>query len=459
MNTIKKISILTILCASAITGVGQIANPVKLKNDLHQYLTISHIKRSFSGELLVAKEDNVIYREAVALASVENSLPIKTGANYRIASITKTFTATLISMAQEEKRLNVNDKAILYIKGLSDKFKDITIYQLLTHTSGIPHNDAIKDYWLVKSKLQLDTKQIIAEINTTSLRFQPGSSWHYSSLGYYLLATILENVYQDEYRSILEKKILGRLHMTESGADYSLKIIPRMTEGYHLINDDSLVMAPYRNYAMLKGAGDMHATADDLLKWIRSFYASDLLTAKSKELLFTPAVIQNPLGKKYGYGWFIKNEKPIKYFHGGGTWGYSSCIIFYPEEKVSIIILSNVSTLAVESIAEDLEKIIFGLPFTLPTMETVGQNNAHDLSLYSGTFVSDSGEMKLTILDNKDGLFMQLQGNPPFQIYPKGNHRFFGKKVEIEIEFENQMDEIIGLKAERMGRSFHFKKN
>ncbi|MEX1013973.1 MAG: serine hydrolase, partial [Candidatus Paceibacterota bacterium] len=139
---------------------------------LESYLNAIHQKKGFSGEILVANGMNILFQETVGLTSYENNLELKKGAKYRIASITKTFTGTLIAIAQEERKLNVQDKAIDYVNGLSPKFKEITIEQLLTHKSGLPHNEAIKDYWLKKSKLQMTPEQVIIEINTLELLFK-----------------------------------------------------------------------------------------------------------------------------------------------------------------------------------------------------------------------------------------------------------------------------------------------
>ena len=114
-------------------------------------------------------------------------------------------------MAEQEKKLKFSDPAIQYIPGLSDKFKNIIIHQLLTHSSGLPHNEGINNYWLTKSKLQMTTEQVINEINAVDLLFEPGSKTHYSSPGYYLLAVILENVYDDD-----ENKPASRTKKTAS---------------------------------------------------------------------------------------------------------------------------------------------------------------------------------------------------------------------------------------------------
>jgi CubicO group peptidase (beta-lactamase class C family) len=425
---------------------------------LHSYLEVIHAKKHFNGELLVAKGDRILFHEAIGLASIEHNVAMETDAVYRIASITKSFTGTLIAMAEQEKKLRYSDKAIRYIPGLSDKFKDISIHQLLTHTSGLPHNEGIKDYWLTKSKLQMTTEQVINEINAVDLLFEPGSEAHYSSPGYYLLAVILETVYDDDYQRIVESKILNPLDMDETGTANTLAIIPKMAAGYHLMTDDSLVVAPYRNYSMLKGAGDMVSTASDLLIWSNSFFMNSLLGEETKAVMFNPDKTTHSDEKRHGYGWFINTKKPKKYYRGGGTWGYSSYLVLYPEDKISIIILSNISFLPTEAIAADVEKIVYGLPFTMPVIQNAIPKSEVNVGLYAGNFLSDSNNMILRIVQTKIGLFAKLGDNPAFQIYPNGKHQFFGKKVDITFSFKIKDGLVQSLKAEGVGRTFHFKK-
>ena len=426
---------------------------------LESYLKAIHQKKGFSGEILVANAKNILFQEAIGMASYENNLELKKEAKYRIASITKTFTGTLMALAEKEGKLHVQDKAIDYIIGLSPKFKDITIEQLLSHTSGLPHNEAIKDYWLIKSKIQLTPEQVIEEVNTLDLLFTPGSEMRYSSLGYYLLATILEKVYNSSFKNILKEKILNKLHMAETGNIDNLQIIPQMVSGYHLVTDDSLVVAPYRNYSMLTGAGDMYSTTKDLLKWNNSFFSNILLSERTKAIMFSEQrKTEINSGDNYNYGWFKSSDEPQKYFHGGGTWGFSTHNAMYPDKQISIIILSNVSNLPISAIAEDVEKIVFGKRIQIPTVEEISKESVN-LDMYSGTFTTDEIKMVLIIFKTGNSLYARLGGNPPFEIYPKGNHQFFGKKIEIELTFEVTNDLITGLSAERMGQLFHFKKD
>ncbi|MTI89331.1 MAG: beta-lactamase family protein [Balneolaceae bacterium] len=432
--------------------------PALLKNKLSTYLNIIHQKKGFHGEVLVAKGTDIIFQRSVGMASVEHNLKLINGKKYRIASISKTFTGTLAAIAERQKKISFDDKAVRYIKNLPDTFEEITIYQLLTHTSGLPHNEGIEDYWTIKSKLQLTHDQIMNEINKLSLIAPPGSKMHYSSIGYYLLATILENVYQQDLKQVLHNELFLPAGMNTTGVANSLHIVPGLVPGYHLVSDDSVVTPPYRNYSMLKGAGDMYSTAEDLLKWNLQLMSGDLISKQTIKAIFTSHPLVDKKGRRYGLGWFIRQEKPLKYYHGGGTWGYSSHTSYYPEERLSIILLSNRSTLPVESIATDLEYILFGKPFTMPKRERSIASGLNDLSLYTGNYESPSGRMKLSIIKKNGQLFARLAANPPFRIYPKGNHLFFGKKVEIELSFKIKDGEISGLTGERMGRKFQFRK-
>jgi CubicO group peptidase (beta-lactamase class C family) len=215
--------------------------------------------------------------------------------------------------------------------------------------------------------------------------------------------------------------------------------------------DDSLVVAPYRNYSLLYGAGDMHATSNDLVKWANSFIDNKLLNGATQEMIFTP-------NKGYGLGWYIDTSEPAKYYHGGTTWGYSSYIAIYPEDEIIIILMSNVSTMPTESIGGDIEKMVYGLPFEIPEPKNITEVDSHTLDFYDGTYISDSGNLKLIISSRQDRLFAQLVGNPAFEIYPNGSHNFFGKKVEIDISFAVDDQTVKGLYTDRMGQTMYFKK-
>jgi CubicO group peptidase (beta-lactamase class C family) len=349
---------------------------------LHQYLHIQQQRLHFSGVVLVTQNKKMLYSEVIGDASGELHVPINKHTKFRIASVTKQFMAMLVAMAFEERKLNRNDTLAKFFPSLKDEsWRRITLHQLLTHCSGIPHNEGITDYWTVKSRLPLNKEQALGEIFAMPLLFAPGTGWKYSSPGYFLLAEILERTYHQPYALLLQQKIFQPLNMAGAGVMTTGKIVDGMSEGYHLIGD-SLVTAPHRDLSLMKGSGDMYATAGDLVLWNHGFLSGDTWDTTLKAML-----LKNYTGKSpgYGYGWFIREGKRRAYYHGGGTFGCSSLSAWYPEEKMSIVILSNVSVLPVEEIWADIEKIVYKDPFTMPPLEKAVALPPASLLKFAGT--------------------------------------------------------------------------
>jgi CubicO group peptidase (beta-lactamase class C family) len=233
---------------------------------LKQYLAIQHQRLHFNGIVLVSKNNKTLYKVCIGKASHELNVPMQPDAVFRIASISKQFTAMLVALSMQEGKLRLTDSLAFFFPELKNAdWRKINLHQLLSHTSGIPHNEGIKDYWLLKSRLPLSKKQALDEIFAMQLLFNPGSDMKYSSPGYFLLACILETVYKRSYATILEEKILHPLQMKHSGILVTGNIIPGMVSPYHLVND-SLASAPYRDLSLMEGSGNGFASAEDQME-------------------------------------------------------------------------------------------------------------------------------------------------------------------------------------------------
>lgn len=412
-------------------------------SNLDNYLEHLHTTGGFSGELLIAQAGAVRYHKVMGLAHEGLQVPLRGGEIYHIASLTKGFTGKLIREAMEEGRLNPTDKIRSFLPGLEDKFGAISVEHLLQHRSGLPHNKGIEDYWPVKSKLELTPEEILAEINQLALISAPGTEYHYSSPGYYLLGRLLEQLYERPFHELLAEKIWQPAKLEQTGTANSLDIIPGEVAGYHWAKEDSLIKAPYRNYGMIMGAGDLRSSAIDLWKWAEYCWAEEAAPAESDT---------------YSFGWMIASSPRLKYFHGGGTWGFNSLLAHYPQENLTIVLLVNRSFVPVISWGQQIERIWFGEKFTAPDVSVSDKGTDQDYALYAGTYQSETSAMKLQIMRHEGDLYAKLGPNPPFQIFPRTAHQFFGKKVAVEFSFEEQAGKIIGVSATRMGQSFHFTK-
>ncbi|MFD2147945.1 serine hydrolase domain-containing protein [Mucilaginibacter antarcticus] len=445
-----------------IGSINSWAQPTAAGKLLHQYLLVQQKRLGFNGVVLISKNNRIIYTEVIGRSSVELDVPIKANAVFKIASITKSITAMLVMIAVREGRLKLTDSLVTFFPELKEpSWRNITVDQLLSHRSGIPHNEGIADYMLFKALLPLTKQQALAEIFKTKLVFNPGTSAKYSSPGYFLLAAILEDNYKKSYESILKEKITQPLVMNQTGVANTRLVIPNMVSSYHLLGD-SLIVAPYRDFSLMKGSGDMYASAGDLLNWTNSFSGDQWGDIKAQVFAPHSGLPLHNNKDLYGYGWFIHNNaEPTKmaYFHGGGTYGCSALTALYPQKKISIVILSNISTLPVNEIWADIEKIIFNEPFKLPNKTDKVAINAAELNKMAGHYSTDDGKMQLDIMANNKQLYAKLGANPAFEIYPESPLGFYGKKVNIKFTFKQDQEGVItGLLADGRGQNLSFNK-
>jgi CubicO group peptidase (beta-lactamase class C family) len=458
---------LSLCCLTLLPAVSVAQNHNRVDALLRDYLALQQQRIGFSGVVLVANDAQIISQQAIGFASRELNIPLSGNSKFKIASMTKSFTGLLVALATQEGKLHPDDRLEKFFPELTDaKWKQITVRQLLSHTSGMPHWNGFKDYWTTASKLSLDTEQALEEIFKMKLLFDPGARSAYSSPAYYLLATILERVYQESFEAIFEKKIKAKLPLEATGIYNEWKILPGMASGYHLLSDDSLVAAPFRDISAMKGGGNLYSSAPDLLAWTRSFLSGAVWDGPLTKTIFTPLTGKNMEHKdnaRYGMGWSIREKSgtsPKAYHIGGGTFGYSGMAVIYPEERIYLIMLANVSFLPMDDVIwSDLEKIVFNQPFALPKLYPRPLPlSVEKLEKFSGVYTAASG-MTLQILMHQNRLYAKAGNNPPFEMYASGQNEFFAKKADVSFTFTLAADgSVTGLQAKGKGRTDEFRK-
>ena len=464
MKRLKIIILVSICLTGHLTQSAAQIQITKEQTDLiDRYLHLQQQSIGFNGTVMIAGNDSIIYRRSVGKASLELNVQFCSDPVFRIASITKQFTAMLVLLAAKEQKLALSDQLTKYFPQLAQSdWNNISIRQLLTHTSGLPHNEGIEKYWEKISFLPLSDRQATEEIFKLKLLFAPGTKTQYSSPGYFILASILEIVYHKSYEAILREKITDPLHMDNTRVGNATDIIKGMVSPYHQLAN-RLIAAPHRDYALMKGSGNMHSNASDLSKWNNAF-VNGHFDRTVTEQLFTIQNSQpvNGRSEPYGYGWFLRQtSNPERNFNftGGGTYGCSAISGYYPNAKISVVILSNVSTLPVGEIQSDIERIVFKDSFDMPIAHTQRVVDTWQFTKFQGTYIADNGHI-LAIFLKGEQLYAKMGQNPFFELYPSGNSVFFGKKVPVQIQFETGSDNTIkGLNAKLKGQSIRFSKN
>jgi len=323
-----------------VTATSAFAQPDVRKIDglLKQYYDYGQ----FNGSILVAEKGKIIYEKGFGMANMEWAIPNQPDTKFRIGSLTKQFTATLILQLVEEGKVKLDGKITDY---LTDYRKDtgdkVTIHQLLNHTSGIPNYTARPDFMADISRNPYAVATFVKRFASGDLEFEPGSKFSYDNSGYHILGAIIEKVTGKSYETVLTERIFSPLGMTNTGYDRHSPILLKRASGYQK-TPAGFVNAAYLDMSIPYAAGSIYSTVEDLLKWDQSLYEDKILSAQSKKLMFTPG-----LGN-YGYGVRItdepvgKTDQKIRIIgHGGAINGFNSLNLRAVEKQQTVIILDN----------------------------------------------------------------------------------------------------------------------
>ncbi len=326
--------------------------------DIDAYLTHLSETGVLSGSVLVA-HNGMLFSKGYGLADKDEHIPNTPQTRFRIGSITKQFTAMAILMLQERGKLLVQDHICLYIPSCPQDWQSITLYHLLTHTSGIPDYTNFPDFVATWTQ-PTSPEQLIARFKDMPLDFPPGSRFKYSSSGYVLLGYVIERVSGESYATFLQKNIFDPLKMDNTGYDTTYPSLPQHATGYYrgYIKPDAY------DTSVLYAAGALYSTVEDLFTWDQALLAEKLVSQQELDAMFTPHIPCPPAGpggcllhtdQGYGYGWFIAAEPQGKLiYHVGHIDGFFTYNGFYPESHLVVVVLSNLETTDVLKIGRTL---------------------------------------------------------------------------------------------------------
>ena len=293
------------------------------------------------ASVLVAQDGKVLYRKAFGLANLEERTPITTATNFRLASVTKQFTATAVLLLAERGELSLDDPLTRFFPGFARAAHGVKVRHLLGHTSGLlDYEELIPPGTTVPLK-DKDVLDLVGKQDR--LYFAPGSQFRYSNTGYALLALIVEKVSGRSFAQFLAENIFDPLGMTGTVAhEKGISKVARRAYGYSERNgrfersDQSLTSS-------VLGDGGIYSSVEDLWRWDQALYGTRLLPAETLAMAFqagTPTSDQS--GSGYGYGWYVASHRGTrKVWHYGETIGFSTYLARYPDKRLTIILLTN----------------------------------------------------------------------------------------------------------------------
>lgn len=329
-----------------------------------------HEYELFNGAVLVAEDGEVIYKKGFGYADMAWDIPNEPSTRFRIGSVTKQFTASLILQLVEEGKIDLEAPITQYLPEYpADQGGRVTIHQLLTHTSGIPSYTGLPDFEQVMRD-PYDPEAFLEVFSELELEFEPGSEWSYSNSGYFLLGVIIERVTGRPYAEVLRDRILTPLGLENTGYDDYGKIIEGAAEGY-VQTFTGYEDAPYLDTSIPYSAGMMYSTVEDLFVWDQSLYGSGpFREARTKELMFTPHAavpFDEDEDVHYGYGWLLRRvavgEDTLEVIeHGGGIFGFTTGFRRIPQDGNTVIVMDNTGSSAVPDIVAGIVDILYGEP-------------------------------------------------------------------------------------------------
>jgi CubicO group peptidase (beta-lactamase class C family) len=333
-------------CASQPTP-----DPKALAAEFDALVEANHQAGLFDGSVLVAQNGQVIFSKGYGFADRENKIPNTPQTKFRIASISKQFTAMAVLLLQEQGKLNIEDGICNYITNCPEIFKQVKIRHLLSQSAGIPNSTAYS----------MPGDQMVSK--SATLFFQPGEQFKYQDVTFNIAGLIIETASGQSYSDFLKKNIFEPLGMSNSGVDDMKQTDLAM--GYSNAEGD-IALQPIHG---LFAEGAIYSTIEDMYLWDQALYTDKLLPQPALDTVFTPQVavpdgeyygFDGSKGWSYGFGWFIAPKELGYVIHGGMLPGYRTEIRRYMDDKAVIILLTNHEAVALHETAEAIAEKLFG---------------------------------------------------------------------------------------------------
>ncbi len=375
-NTLKLLLILGLFQVSC-----QQSNTLMITSDTTSTDKIEKIEKlvatyskygDFNGSILVAEAGEIIYKKGFGLANMEWEIANQTDTKFRIASVSKQFTAMLIMQLVAENKLDLHTPIINYLPEYpKPNGEKITLHHLLTHTSGTPNNYASNDQ-LDRIPDRQKPEDLMAQFAHLQLEFSPGEKFDYSNSGYVILGVIIEKITGKPYKEALQDQIFKPLNMMNTGFDSHRAVLKNRATGYFK-SWGEYYNANYIDMSSVYAAGGLYSTVEDLFLWDQALYSEKLLPQKYLDLVFTKHIPDPGYNGHYGYGWELvsksigKTSEQVQVIvHDGVIDGFCALITRIPSSKSSIILLSNARRGALNGITRAITGILNDKPYEFP---------------------------------------------------------------------------------------------
>lgn len=427
-----KIIIFVLLLLTGLSfGTVYSQNLNKLKLD--SLLNILAEKNKAMGSLTISKNGTVLYSRAIGFSIIsEKEITFATEkTKYRIGSISKLFTATMIFQIIEEGKLTLTTTLDKFFPKLPNANK-ITISNLLNHRSGLHNFTADPDYitWLTQTKTQ---DEMLAIISKSTVDFQPNEIAAYSNSNYVVLGYIIEKISNRSYSKNLEERITSKIGLSNTYFGSKTNTYNNESFSYHFVG--IWKQKPETDMSIPGGAGSIISTPSDLTKFIEALFSLKLISKNS-------LIQMKTITDGYGMGMFqIPFYTKKAYGHNGVIDGFASNLAYFPEDSLAVAYCTNGQIYPLNNILIGVLSICFNKEYSIPTFNTI-LLKTEDLDKYLGVYSSMQIPLKITITKNNTTLIAQATGQSSFPLEATEKDKFKFDQAGVKMEFNTDKNEL-----------------
>jgi CubicO group peptidase (beta-lactamase class C family) len=401
--------------------------------------------KQFMGTVLVAQDGKVLLDKGYGFANLEWQVPNTPTTKFRLGSITKQFTAASILLLEERGKLKVEDPVKKYMPDAPAAWDKVTIFHVLTHTSGIPSFTSFPEF-RSKEAQAMTPQQLVDWFRDKPLEFEPGTKWNYSNSGYVLLGYLIEKISGQSYIDFLQQNIFTPLGMKDSGYDSNSTVIAHRAAGY-APGKDGPENAGFVHMSIPFSAGALYSTTEDLLRWEQGLFGGKVLKPESLAKMTTP------FKQDYAFGLAVFTRNGHKVItHDGGIEGFNTSLAYYPDDKLVVAVLANLNGQAPGQLTGRLAQVVHGEKVVLDAERKEITVSPKVLAQYVGTYqLAPTFSIAITL--EGDQLMAQATSQPRFPLFAESETLFFLKVVEAQIEFvKDDKGQIASLILHQNGR-------
>ncbi|WP_188507004.1 serine hydrolase domain-containing protein [Parapedobacter pyrenivorans] len=414
------------------------------KNKLDAYFDTLAKNDRFMGSVAISKNGEVIYTKSVGYLEVGKPKAADENTKYRIGSISKPFTATLIMKAVAENKLRLDQTIERYFPSVENA-AEITVSQLLNHRSGIANFTNSPDYleWHTQPKSE---QELVAIIAAGGSDFEPDTKANYSNSNYVLLTYLLERVFEQSYASLLQEYIAQPVGLPNTFVGAAINPENNEARSYKAAN--GWVVEAETDMSIPLGAGAIVATPTDIIRFGEALLTGKIIPEESVTLMET-------IKDGYGMGLFqMPFHEKQAFGHSGGIDGFRSTWGYFPDEYVSFALTSNGAAMNTNDVAIAVLSAVFNKPYDIPVFSNY-QLQEDEVQQYLGVYASTQLPIKITITNEGNTLLAQATGQPSFRLEATAKDKFKFDPAGVVIEFDPAKDLLI---LKQNGGEFTFTK-